>query len=220
MLYWICLAVVVLPMVVERLLVRRWRARIPLLVHVHGTRGKSSTVRDCARLLREQGLNVLAKTTGDAPEYVLPDGSVKAIRRIGPPRIQEHVAILRKAARLRVDAVVVEGMALSAETVWQSERILRATHAVITNTRPDHAECMGSGRSGVAATLGLMIPENGELFTAAEEGVEQLAEISRRKNCSIRIVKSFSSLHQLGCLANAVAAAVLAESSIATVESS
>ena len=62
------------------------------------------------------------------------------IRRLGPARIQEHVATLRKAAQLKVDALIVEGMALAPETVWQSQNILAADQAVITNTRPDHAE--------------------------------------------------------------------------------
>lgn len=211
MFYWICLILVVLPLAFERVLVERWRKKIPLRIHVHGTRGKSSTVRDCARLLREQGLTVLAKTTGDAPEYILPDGSVVPVRRIGPPRIQEHVAILRKAARLGADVVVAEGMALAPENVWQSEMILSATHAVITNTRPDHAECMGSGRLGVVRTLGLMIPQDHMLLTAAEEGAHQLAEMAERKNCSVTEVDSPSSRHQPGCLAHALAAAVLAE---------
>lgn len=209
MLYWICLALVVLPLVLERILVERWRKMVPLRIHVHGTRGKSTTVRDCARLLREQGLTVLAKTTGDAPEYILPDGSVVPVRRIGPPRIQEHIAILRKAAGLGADVVVAEGMALAPENVWQSEMILSATHAVIVNTRPDHAECMGSSRGGVVRTLGLMIPQDRVLLTAAEDGAHQLAGMAERKNCSVRVVDSPSSWHQPGCLAKALAGAVL-----------
>lgn len=211
MLYWICLALVVLPLIFERILVARCREKIPLRIHVHGTRGKSSVVRDCARLLREQGLTVLAKTTGDAPEYILPDGKVAPVRRIGPPRIQEHVAILRKAAKLHVEAVVAEGMALAPENVWQSEAILCATHAVITNTRPDHAECMGNGRGGVVRTLGLMIPQDRELLSATEEGGLELLEIASRKNCSATLVNCPSSWHQPGYLANALAGMVLAK---------
>lgn len=211
MVYWICFVIVVVPLAFECVMVMYWREKIPLRVHVHGTRGKSSTVRGCAQLLREQGLAVLAKTTGDAAEYILPDGRVEAVRRIGPARIREHVATLRKAARLGADVVVAEGMALAPENVWQSENILRATHAIITNTRPDHAECMGSGRNGVIRTLGLMIPEHRELFTTAEEGVLQLAKLATQKHCSVTMVGFPESCRQPDCLASAAAGALLAE---------
>ena len=119
-------------------------------------------------------MRVLAKTTGDRPEYILPDGHIVPIRRIGPARIKEHIRTLDKAATLGVEALVVEGMALQAETVYLSERILQATHAVIANTRPDHAETMGAGREGVLQTLRQMIPLNGKLFTCSEAGAAEI----------------------------------------------
>ena len=205
MLPWICLVLVIAALVVEGRRVERHRRRVPVRIHVHGTRGKSSTVRALARLLRDRGLSVLAKTTGDAPEYVLPDGRIEAIRRIGPPRIHEHVTLLKRAAALGVDAVVVEGMALGPETVWQSEEILRATHAVVTNTRPDHAETMGPGRRGVVNTLAHMIPPGGELFLGDEEGAEELAAVAAACDCRATIVEGPTSDRQAGRLAAAVA---------------
>ncbi len=133
-------------------------------------------------------MSVLAKTTGDAPEYILPDGSSVPIHRIGPARIQEHAACLHRAAHLGVDALVVEGMALAPETVWQSERILQATHAIITNWRPDHAETMGKGRTGVLRTLSLMIPKGRPLITSSEEGVEDLKTIAKHWKSPIRTI--------------------------------
>lgn len=205
MIYWVCLCLVVLPLTVEHLLTERLRRRIPVRIHVHGTRGKSSTVRLLARMLSERGLTVLAKTTGDAPEYILPDGRVEPIRRIGPPRILEHVALLRRAVRLGADAVVAEGMALGPETVWHSEDILRATHAVVTNTRPDHAETMGAGRRGVLHTLSLMIPAGGALFTGDEEGAPELAEIAAARGCATTVVAAPTSRRQPLRLAVSVA---------------
>ena len=204
MLYWFCLALVLMPLLLEQVLVARSRSRIPLRIHVHGTRGKSSVVRECARLLRRQGLVVLAKTTGDRPEFIMPDGQVQPIRRIGPARIKEHVATLQKAARLKADAVVVEGMALTPETIWQSQNILCATHLVITNTRPDHAESMGIGRQGVVRTLALMIPEKGELIAADEEGAAQLVRISEAKKNATHLVESARTPDQTRDLATAV----------------
>ncbi len=208
MLYWICLLLVLVTLLLERYGLRRRRAQVPVRVHVHGTRGKSSITRELAATLRRQGLRVLAKTTGDRPDYILPDGSTQPLRRIGPARIQEHIGILKKAAAMGVDAVVVEGMALQPETVCLSEEILQATHSVIANTRPDHAETMGEGRAGVVQTLRHMIPRRGELFTADEPGADLLMKEAAYRNVPCSLVKA-PAAEQAWPLALAVAGAVL-----------
>lgn len=208
MLYLICLAAVFVPLLVEYFMLKRWRGKVPVCIHVHGTRGKSGTTRAIATLLRAGGLRVLAKTTGDRAEYVRPDGSVVSVRRIGPPRIKEHVDMMRKAACMGADAVVAEGMALQPETVFQSEKILHASHAVITNVRPDHAETMGSGRQGVLRTLRHMIPVSGKLFTSDEEGASALNEHARSLNIPFHLVGA-SAIEQPVALARAVTASVL-----------
>lgn len=209
MIYWICLCLVVVPLVVERVLNDRRLARIAVRIHVHGTRGKSSTVRLLARMLSERGARVLAKTTGDAPEYILPDGRVEAIRRFGPARIVEHVAALRRAVALGADTVVVEGMAIGPETVWHSETMLRATHAVVTNTRPDHAETMGEGRRGVVRTLSLMIPSRRAFFTGDEEGASELIAAAAAKGCTTSLVAAPTSTRQPFRLAATVAERII-----------
>ena len=208
MTYWFCLFVVVLPLLLENALLRRWRDAVPVRVHIHGTRGKTGTVRALARALSQRGCRVLAKTTGDAPQYLLPDGSSRAIRRWGPARIQEHVDILRLAAHLRADAVVVEGMALQPETVFQSEKILRATHAIVVNARSDHQETMGPGRRGVLRTLGLMLPERGKLYTAREQGAAILRGYAEAAGIPCSIVPASPMCDQGDALAVAVAAEI------------
>src|SRR5512136_871056 len=91
---------------------RRRLKGIPIRIHVNGTRGKSSVVRLIAAALREAGIRTLAKTTGTLPTLIHPDGREEAIRRRGPSRIQEQIGFIKKAARMRVEAVVVECMAL------------------------------------------------------------------------------------------------------------
>lgn len=204
MLYWICLFLILIPLVVEKFLLKKWRATVPVLIHVHGTRGKSTITRNIAEILRSQGLRVLAKTTGDTPEYILPDGKIIPLRRFSPPRIQEHVAILRKAANMKVNIVVVEGMALTPETIAKSEEILSATHAVIANTRPDHAESMGKTKDDVIQTLSLMIPKNGQLFTAEEKGAKDIYMRAYAQGVPCNIVVCPSPIHQSASIAQAV----------------
>jgi len=56
---------------------------------VSSTRGKSSIVRLPAAALRGAGLRVAAKTTGSLPSLLLPDGTERVLRRLGPPTILE-----------------------------------------------------------------------------------------------------------------------------------
>lgn len=204
--YWAFLFLVLIPLLAEFIRLGRWRRTTPVRVHVHGTRGKTSTVKALAAILRERGVRALAKTTGDAPEYVMPDGSVRPVRRWAPARIQEHVDVLRLAARLRAEVLVVEGMALQPETVFQSEQILRATHAVITNVRPDHPETMGRGRRGVLRTLSLMLPAQGALFTARESGAASLRARAEAAGVRCVVVPAPAGRDQSAHLASMVAA--------------
>lgn len=189
MLFFVCILLVMLPLVLEKFLIRRWRQRIPLRIHVHGTRGKSTLTRVLASLLRETGHVVLSKTTGDRPEWHFPDGSVRQVRRLGPARIQENVRLLRQGVRLNATALVVEGMALNVETIAMSEKMLRATHGVITNVRPDHSETMGQERASVAHALSFMFPPGQTVFTAREEGAEEVFRHASKLGCDCHVVE-------------------------------
>lgn len=148
------------------LLLLEWRshtrslASVCLRVHVHGSRGKTSLTRELAQRLRQRGLRTLARTTGDQAEWILPDGSTKPWKRRGPGRVLEYVAIVRRAAALRCDALVVECMALHPETMHMASKLLDAHVIVITNTRPDHQEVMGCRAEDVAtAFVNLLLPK-------------------------------------------------------------
>lgn len=152
------------------------RERIPLRIHVNGTRGKSSVTRLIAAGLRAADLRVFAKTTGSSPRLIRPDGGEERWRRRGPANIRENLSFLRKAARGGADAVVVECMALRPDLQWALEhRILHSHVGVITNIRADHEDVMGEGVGAVAAALGQTIPGNGTLV-AAPKSVAALRE--------------------------------------------
>lgn len=152
---------------VEGAVLRRNLRRIPVRILVNGTRGKSTVTRLVAGALREAGLTTIAKTTGSAARLILEDGSEKPVRRPFGARITEQKSLAALAAKRRADALVVECMALRAESQAAMRRhLVRPTICVITNARVDHVEEMGGTPEDVAAVLSLSIPEGCTLITA------------------------------------------------------
>jgi gamma-polyglutamate synthase len=145
----------------------RHRLRIPLRIHVNGTRGKSSVTRLIAAGLRSSGIRTCAKTTGTLPRFIHPDGTEEPIERVGRTNVIEQVHIIRQAANLSAEAIVLECMALHPllQSLCELD-IVRATHGVITNARPDHLDVMGPTPADVARALAGTAPVGGTLFTA------------------------------------------------------
>jgi hypothetical protein len=122
------------------LLLRRSRRKVPLVVHVGGTRGKTSTALTLASALEEQGARVMAKTTGSEPLLLLSGGRSIRVRRLGTPSIAEQEEALRTAARERVDVLIVECMAIRPEYIWASHAlVLRPDLTTRRNSEPSPA---------------------------------------------------------------------------------
>jgi poly-gamma-glutamate synthase PgsB/CapB len=154
---------------------RRRLARIPLRIHVGGTRGKSSVTRLIAAGLREAGIVTAAKTTGTLARMILPDGREAPIYRPAGPNIIEQRRVVAAAAATGCQALVIECMALLPELHWVCEqKLIRATHAVITNARADHLEVMGPDERAVALALAGVIPPRGVVFTAEQRCLDEL----------------------------------------------
>jgi len=144
--------------------------KIPIRIHVNGTRGKSTTTRLIAAGLREAGFKVLAKTTGTLPQLILEDGKEIPIKRRGSANIIEQLKIFKEAAKRKVNALVLECMAVSPELQFISEhKMVKSTIGVITNVREDHLEEINPGLNNMAETLKLTIPQNGILVTAEKD---------------------------------------------------
>jgi len=144
---------------------RRNLARIPIRVHVNGTRGKSSVARLIAAGLRAGGIATCAKTTGTEAAMILPNGFEYSVYRPASPNVIEQVRIVGLAGNSGAHALVVECMALQPALQWLSEsRLVRATHGVITNVRPDHLDVMGPEPEDVARALAGSVPVGGTLF--------------------------------------------------------
>ena len=91
------------------------RATLRHVVHVNGTRGKSTVCRLIEAGLRAGGLRVFCKTTGTDPMTIDVSGNEEPLHRRGKANIKEQVGILRRAAAQNAEVLVIECMALQPE---------------------------------------------------------------------------------------------------------
>ncbi|MCB9476347.1 MAG: poly-gamma-glutamate synthase PgsB [Deltaproteobacteria bacterium] len=172
------IAVLVVLGVIEAWRIRYHLRRIPIRVHVNGTRGKSSVTRLIAAGLREGGFRTCAKTTGTLPRMIMPDGWEVPVYRPAKANIIEQRRIISVAAANEAKVLVIECMALQPELQWLTEdRFVKATHGVITNARADHLDVMGPGEEDVAWALCGMVPRRGKLYTAEEDWLDVFGKV-------------------------------------------
>lgn len=187
--FWVLLAVtcfVIGGAVIEGLLHRRNLRRIPIRIHVNGTRGKSSVTRLIAAGLREGGVVTCAKTTGTLPRMIFPDGSEYPVYRPAGANVIEQVRVMSATAAAGAQALVVECMALYPFLQWFCEKkLVRATHGVITNARADHLEVMGPTEENVARALAGMVPIRGKLFTCEKRHLPIFQEACADRGCDL-----------------------------------
>ncbi|PJZ70534.1 poly-gamma-glutamate synthase PgsB [Leptospira perolatii] len=165
---------------------RRSRNSIPIRIHVNGTRGKSSVTRLIAAGLREGGIPTLAKTTGTSPKFIYPDGREVSIARHGSPNIREQIAVLNHARTENVRAIVLECMALQPTIQKISEdKMIQATHTVITNILEDHLEVMGPRKEDVCFAFGGTVPPGKQVFTAERDLLPVLTEICSDRSAQV-----------------------------------
>jgi poly-gamma-glutamate synthase PgsB/CapB len=170
----------------EHFVLGRARSKIRVRIHVNGTRGKSSVTRLIASALREAGIRTFAKTTGTLPRMIFPDGKELPVFRPAKANIIEQRRILRVAAAENAEVLVMECMALQPLLQSISElKIVRSTHSVITNARPDHLDVMGPTPQDVARALCGMICRGGSLFTAEREHLPILRDAAADRDCKV-----------------------------------
>lgn len=177
-------AIYITGLLIERARAARERKKIPHVVHVNGTRGKSTVSRLIAAGLRAGGIKVCCKTTGTDPMILHADGSEERIHRRGKANIKEQIATLLTAAREGSEVLVIECMAVQPEYQRTCQRdILRADIGVITNVRRDHTDVMGERLEDICDALSNTIPDGGVLFTAENNMSERLKRAAELKKC-------------------------------------
>jgi len=152
------------------------------IIHVNGTRGKSSVCRLIDAGLRAGGFKVFTKTTGTSPRMLYVDGSEHELRRRGRANIKEQIGIIRKARAQGAEILVIECMAVKPELQELcQEKLVSADIGVITNVRPDHLDEMGGSLDEVAEALSLTIPSKGTFFTADNRYFDFFRQLAGKK---------------------------------------
>jgi poly-gamma-glutamate synthase PgsB/CapB len=144
-----------------------------------------------AAALRRAGIKTLAKLTGDHPRLIYPDGHEEIIRRRGASRIQEQIKVIKQAAEMNVEAIVVECMALDPHLQFICEtRMMKSTIGVITNVRRDHMEVMGKDLDSIAASFSQSIPKNGILVTSDPDYFDYFEAQSNKRKTRAYLVEN------------------------------
>ena len=165
--------------------------KIPIRIHVNGSRGKSSVVRLIAAGLRQGGLKTYAKTTGTSPRIINEKGQDKYIHRLRSASIGEQISLIRFFSKLNPDVLVIECMAVNPQYQWVSEqKIVQSTIGVLTNVRPDHLDEMGINLDQITKSMANTIPFNGIMVTSEEKKLNILESISNKRNTKLYITNS------------------------------
>ena len=183
---FIPIGVYLLVKIVESLVHHRLMKRVPLRIHVNGTRGKSQITELITYGLQAAGIKAMGKVTGSVPTLLHTDGRRTEIKRIAPGSIREQQWVISQAAQEGAQVLVLECMAIKPELQRASERsMVRSQIGIITNVRPDHTDLLGKSGEAIARALTCTIPSHGTLFTAEETHRTILAQETEKRGTKL-----------------------------------
>ena len=180
------LAILLVALCGERFAHARARRTIRHRIHVNGIRGKSSVARLIAAGLRGGGLKTWGKVTGTLPIIIDDAGRDIPISRMNGSSLSEQRTVFQLASRARVDALVIECMAIQPQYQRVAQdAFVQATVGVITNVRPDHLESYGDQFESVAHALAQTIPSNGVLLTTPGVALPLFEDVAHKHGSSV-----------------------------------
>lgn len=195
--------------IIERLLIKYYRKKIPLIIHVNGIRGKSTTTRLIDAGLRNCNYKVFSKTTGTVPTIINTNNEEIPIKRLGKANIREQIKMLRKAAKENADVLVLECMAVNPELQKIcEEKILNANITIITNVRMDHIKDMGNTLEELAKALSNTTPTNGKLIVNDSEFNQLFLQEADKKNSKLIVAKPYDDIEDLDTFKDNIAIAL------------
>jgi poly-gamma-glutamate synthase PgsB/CapB len=111
------------------------------------------------------------------------DGTETYIHRKTAANILEQLSIVKYAASRKVQALVMECMALQPQYQTITEHhMIHSNISVMTNIRLDHTDIMGHTLPEIAETLGRTIPKNEHLFTSENVIPQTLKKMADKRN--------------------------------------
>jgi len=192
-LYAAITALFLLFLLAERALLWYTRKQFDLVIHVNGTRGKSTVTRMIYALLRCRGMEVFGKTTGSAARLLLSDGTEQSVRRFGPANIREQRNVMIKYAMTGIftkrqnRALVLECNAVQEELQYISMKWLKPDITVITNVRRDHVHELGSAEQA-AQIFAAAVPDDSTLVTSESNFMDTWETAAKQKRLRLRYV--------------------------------
>lgn len=188
----VLVAIVFIWLLIEKFIINYTRKKFTHIIHVNGTRGKSTVCRLLDGILREQGFRVFTKTTGTIASYIDCEGIEYSIKRIGVANIREQIRIMHLAAKQKAEVLIIECMAINPELQAISQhQILQADIVVITNVREDHTLEMGKTLPEIAASLATTVPFNGTLVTSYDVEDPIFAKKCNEQNSQLLVAKHY-----------------------------
>lgn len=179
--------------VVEKFHHEKLRKRLTRVIHVNGTRGKSTVTRLIDAGLRECGFSVASKTTGTVPTYIDASGTPRPIKRMGPANIREQLKVMRWATAEKAQYLVVECMAVNPELQYIAEhQMLHSDITVITNVRLDHLDEMGEDLTSIAYSLANTVPSGGTLVLGEEQCREVFEEVAEKTGSTVVVAQPYT----------------------------
>ena len=173
-------------LVFETVYYNKIRKSFKHIIHVNGTRGKSTVTRLINAGLYNNGYKTFCKTTGTVPTFIDTHNREIEIKRKGRANIREQLKIMRKAYKEKAEILIIECMAVTNDIQYISQhQMLNADIVIITNARHDHDDQMGDTLESVADALSNVIPYNGKLIVGEAWLEDYYQKKAARQNTQI-----------------------------------